>query len=381
MSSPTDALIQDLETVHNSVQTILRSLNLPPIAQLQSARQTMTTPISDEPGDLQQLEDVGPSCDNSPRIGPEDDDDLPKVPIHSVYHLTKLSALRSPEANEARTEPDTSRNSIDDFISNGALPLHEAERLFQLYMNRLDHYFYQVGGVYPTLDAMRRASRILSAAILTVAALHDLQSSSFYGTCIREFRRLMSASIFDRRIDRDHIRAMCVASYWLSDISWMVSGYAVRRAVELSLANQYQKLITESSQEAADCVRLWYLLYICDQHLSTLYGRQCVLPEDNAILGWEGFMSSPLATDTDARLISQVVLLTIVHNIRELFGPDTGEVIPKVYLNQINNFSRQLDQWVAHWSVTLQGTLCTGCPFSSDLANRDSPGQFVSALN
>ena len=108
MSSPTDALIQDLETVHNSVQTILRSLNLPPIAQLQSARQTITTPISDEPGDLQQLEDVGPSCDNSPRIGPEDDDDLPKVPIHSVYHLTKLSALRSPEANEARTEPDTS---------------------------------------------------------------------------------------------------------------------------------------------------------------------------------------------------------------------------------------------------------------------------------
>ena len=336
---------------------ILKKLNLPPLAQLQSARQPANTPNSDEPGDLQQLDDVGPSCDNSPRISPEDDDDLPKVPIHSVYHLTKLSALRSPEASEVRTEPDTGRNAIEDFISSGVLPLADAERLYHLYMTRLDHFFYQVGGVYPTLEAMRRASRILSAAILTVAALHDLQSStSLYGICSREFRRLMSASIFNRRIDRDYVRAMCVASYWLSDISWIVSGYAVRRAAELSLASQYDRLISENSEEAADCVRIWYLLYICDQHLSTLYGRQCVLPEDNAILGWEGFLQSPLATGTDARLISQVALLNIIHNIRELFGPDTGKTIPKVYLNQINSFSRQLDQWLGHWSAVLQGS-------------------------
>ena len=69
----------------------------------------------------------------------------------------------------------------------------------------------------------------------------------------------------------------------------------------------------------------------------------------------DGSLSSStleLGTRTSA-WSSQVALLNIIHNIRELFGPDTGEPVPQVYLSQITSFSRQLDQWVGRWSTAL----------------------------
>lgn len=82
-------------------------------------------------------------------------------------------------------------------------------------------------------------------------------------------------------------------------------------------------------------------MYICDQHLSTLYDRPSIIREDLAIHGWSAFLESPTATNEDKRLVSQVALLNIVHNIHDLFGPDKGEPVPQVYLTQIASFGRQ----------------------------------------
>jgi hypothetical protein len=161
--------------------------------------------------------------------------------------------------------------------------------------------------------------------------------------------------MFDRRVDRDYLRAMCIASYWLSDMSWMLSGYAIRRAAECNLHNSHSRLLTEQSEEAADCARLWYVLYICDQHLATLYGRPSIVQEDSAISGWESFLESSVSTSEDRRLASQVALLGILKSIRDLFGPDKGEPVPRVYLNQIAHFNRQLDQWIGHWTNNIGG--------------------------
>ncbi|KAH8880523.1 hypothetical protein GQ53DRAFT_537113 [Thozetella sp. PMI_491] len=352
---PTETLVQDLDTLHNALQTVLRTLNLPPLESLQSSRHVLAhSPVSEEPVDMRHLDEVGPSCDNSPKPTPEDDEVLPKVPIHSVYRLTKLSALRSPEAGEQTGIVDTAGNAIDDFISRGALPVEDAARLYKLYMDRLDHFLYGIGGTNATLDEARSKSRILTAAILTVAAMHDPQSNALYDICSKEFRRLMSESIFDRRISRDYLRAMCVASYWLSDISWMVSGYAMRRAAELNLSNQYHRLLSEHRKESADYVRLWYILYICDQHLSTLYGRAPVLREDLTVFAWEAFLQTPITTADDVRLSSQVALVNIVHSIKEMMGPDNGKGLPRAFLPQITAFSRQLDHWIDHWSIAIQ---------------------------
>lgn len=177
--------------------------------------------------------------------------------------------------------------------------------------------------------------------------------------CYKECRRLLASSMFDRRIDANYLRAMCIASYWLSDISWEVSGCAIRRAAEFNLIRHFKKATEEGNEDSADYVRLWYVLHICDQHLSTLYGRQPIIREDLAIQGWKTFMtkSPPQAASEDTRLASQVALVNIIHTIRDLFGPDTGDPVPQVYSMQIAQFARQLDQWVGHWSGVVTGML------------------------
>ncbi|QPC60964.1 hypothetical protein HYE67_003195 [Fusarium culmorum] len=350
-----ESVVQDLEQMHNALRQVMTKLSLPELPPLQSinSRDEGTPPKDDNPSNtsnhltVSQDEFRGPSCDNSPKATPEDEG-LPYVPIHSLYTLTKLSALRSPDNPEAQRG-----NVINDFIARGALSLADAESLFALYRDRLDRYMYGIGCRYMTLEELRRKSPILSAATLTVAALHDPKADSIYGICSGEFRRLMEKSMFERRIDRDYLRAMCIASYWLSDLSWMLSGYAIRRAAECNLHNSYNQAIKEKSQEAADCARLWYILYICDQHLATLYGRPSIVQEDSSIQGWEQFLKSPVANEEDKRLTGQVMLVSILRNIRELFGTDKGEPVPRVYLNHILQFRRQLDQWYTRWMKDL----------------------------
>lgn len=351
--------------MHSALKQIMNKVGLPELPPLQSSggRESEGTPPKDDnpaggsglqPPSQHDHEALGPSCDNSPKATPEDEG-LPYVPIHSLYTLTKLSALRSPE------NPESQRGrAIDDFIARGSLTLADAESLFALYRDRLDRYMYGIGCRYMTLDELRRKSPILSAATLTVAALHDPKADGVYGVCSAEFRRLMEKSMFDRRIDRDYLRAMCVASYWLSDLSWMLSGYAIRRAAECNLHNSYSQAIKGQNQDAADCARLWYILYICDQHLATLYGRPSIVQEDPSIQGWEKFLESPVATEEDKRLTGQVALVSILRNIRDLFGTDKGESIPRVYLNHILQFRRQLDQWYDRWLKELPGELASG---------------------
>lgn len=350
-------MVQDLEHVHGALKQVMNKLGLTELPPLQSSttRDSEGSPPKDDAGitithQVASLSDshltdqhLGPSCDNSPKATPEDEG-LPYVPIHSLYTLTKLSALRSPEDNEAHRS-----RAIDDFIARGSISLSDAESLFTLYRDRLDPYMYGIGCRYPSLTELRRKSPILSAATLTVAALHDPAADGIYGVCSAEFRRLMEKSMFDRRIDRDYLRAMAVASYWLSDLSWMLSGYAIRRAAECNLHNSYSQAIREQSPEAADCARLWYILYVCDQHLATLYGRPSIVQEDSSIQGWEKFLASPVANEEDKRLTGQVALMSILRNIRELFGTDKGEPIPRVYLNHILQLRRELDQWYDRW--------------------------------
>ncbi|KAF2475966.1 uncharacterized protein BDR25DRAFT_253605 [Lindgomyces ingoldianus] len=347
-------VIGDLDHIHSALQDVLGRLSLPPLPPLQTSN---SGALEHSPHDeAMDREFPGPSCDNSPRVSPRDDA-LPHVPIESLYQITRLRALRSDDtADEPQPPPiSTPNHPVNDFISNGLLSIEDAERLVNLYFNRIDHFMYMIGGSkYRNLESLRRGSPILTACICTVAALHDPMSNHLYGVCSREFRRLMAASMFDRRIDRDHLRAMCIGSYWLHDVSWTLSGYAIRRATEVNLNNNFHRVIAENSEEAMDCMRIWYILYICDHHLSILYGRPSIVREDFSISGWEELMKSSVFTESDKRLVSQMALLIIMSNVRELFGPDTGEPVPRAFAPQLTNFSRQIDQWMGYWTTELQ---------------------------
>lgn len=251
----------DLEHIHSALQEVLGRLSLPSVPPLQTSSSDHFVPSPHD--DAVERDEIGPSCDNSPRVSPRDDA-LPHVPIESLYQITRLRALRSDDTGEEQQPPPrrSSNHPVNDFISHGLVSVEDAERLVNLYLNRIDHFMYMIGGSkYRDLESLRRGSPILTAAICTVAALHDPMSNHLYGVCGREFRRLMAASMFDRRIDRDHMRALCIGSYWLHDISWTLSGYAIRRATEVNLSSNFHRVLAENNEEAMDCMRIWYILY------------------------------------------------------------------------------------------------------------------------
>lgn len=161
--------------------------------------------------------------------------------------------------------------------------------------------------------------------------------------------------------------AMCVASYWLHDISWTLSGYAIRRATEINLGGSFHRLLAESKEEAMECLRMWYTLYICDNHLSILYGRAPVIREDASIVGWKQLVDLPVFSASDKRIVSQIALLSIMNNFRELFGSDPTDPIPRAFGSQLASFSRQVDQWMATWTVELSG----GAPRFSRISTAD----------
>lgn len=346
--------MEDISRMHSSLQLTLAKLSLPPLPPLQSGTSTeFEPPRQDE--SLARNEEA-PSCDNSPHLTPREEG-LSHPPIDSLYQITRLSALRSDASPDERTTPSKRHNSqsVNDFISRGLISVTEAERLFSLFINRIDHFLYTVGsGGYRRLCDLRQGSPILTACILTVAALHDPDSNHLYSICIQEFRRLMSASMFDRHMDQDSMRAMCIAAYWLHDLSWMISGYAIRRAMELNLSSNYHRVLQSNNEDAMNNLRIWWVLYMCDRHLSILYGRPSIMRDDVSIAGWEKLITKPIFTESDKRLVSQMVLLIIMGNVRDLFGPDTGEPIPEAFAPKVMAFSLQLDHWMGFWSTELR---------------------------
>ncbi|KAF2457304.1 hypothetical protein BDY21DRAFT_392595 [Lineolata rhizophorae] len=398
-----ETVSHDLDHMHSALQGVLKHFSLPLLPPLESHvldsdDLEVSDDIFDQPAEPPPTA-LLPSCDSSPRILLQDDA-LPNVPIESLYQITRPRSLGGEVSDDDKYLSPASANrdgSISggpgsqgsdlgpiggvpsnsfsaDLVSKSLLSSAEASRLVDLYLGRLDHFMYRIGGAgHSSLSSLRGggggggggsgdagSSPILTAAMCTVAALHDPASNHLYESCSSEFRRLLTASMWERGVDKAHLRAMCIGSYWLSDISWTLSGAAIRRAMEVNLnANLYRldgvDCSIAAAEDAADCLRIWYILWICDQHLATLYGRPAIVREDYSVKGWERLLRSPVATEDDRRMISQVALLNIVAKVRETFGPDKGERVPVTYAGMIADFGRQLDRWFAVWHADLKG--------------------------
>lgn len=346
----------DLEHLHAALQDVLGRLSFPPLPPLLTVpgADFGTSPLED----AAEAYDVGPSCDNSPRITPRDD--ALHVPIESLYQITRLRALRAGDNTETSQlqSGQSSSESRNDLISRGLITLEDAERLTHIYLHKLDHFIYKIAGSkHDSLESFRQRSPILIAVVCTVAALHDPPSGHLYTICSRELQRLISGSMFTRNVDQGHMLAMCIASYWLHDISWTLSGYAIRRATEINLGGSFQRVLAEKNAEAMECLRIWYTLYICDNHLSILYGRAPVIREDASISGWRQLVDLSVFSAFDKRLVSQIALLSIMNSFRELFGSDPAEPIPRAFGSQLAGFGRQVDLWMATWATDLSGEL------------------------
>ncbi|KAL8823050.1 MAG: hypothetical protein Q9191_006229 [Dirinaria sp. TL-2023a] len=352
----------DVSQIHAVLTEVCKRIDLAPPPPLQTGKDNATslqTKESSPPSDVDQQGNYEPSPPQSPP-----DSALAQAPIESFRRIAQLASPPSGALSHDQAF-ERGRNSADnDLISKGIINVATAERLLHRYLQKLDPYIYGLGSIYSDLQTLRQASPALTACICTVAALHDERDNSeLYEICNHEFRRIISKALFEKR-DTQFLLALTIGSYWLSDIARILSGDAIRRAADLRLHRYYhqlvdsdlQKMTADASRKLVCGVRLWYLLYICDQHLAILYNQRSTMREQDTITGWEAYLESrqDADADSDMRISSQVALLLIMSRIRETFGSDTCEPILKASVAQLNDFSRQIDEWLSRWGTALK---------------------------
>ncbi|KAE8381029.1 hypothetical protein BDV26DRAFT_256354 [Aspergillus bertholletiae] len=272
------------------------------------------------------------------------DRELVPAPMRSLYEVTKLRNLRSNLIEQPKLTL-----LEEDFISRGVLSIHEAEELFAYFSRTMNQLLW--GGiilVHRDLTSVRRASTLLSVAVLTVAALHIPNRTDTLNRCYNEYVSLVSSMSLTRAHTLDDVRGLCVGAFWLSELSWKLSGHAVRIATELGLHQSYQKMIRGHSDQY-ERAQLWYLLYVCDHHFSIAYGRPPVIHEDAAIKNYETFLQSPMVVPGDIRLLAQVALFMILTEAYRMFGSDTEQALTEEDFGQLRVYNVAVDQWRLLW--------------------------------
>lgn len=365
-----------MREIHTTLGTICEHLGLDRPKPLSSNHNSgsSTTPAPDISGqvagtasnsDNNEQDQTLPGCEVSPPGTPS----AVQAPIDTYLGITKLGRhSRSPGSTETPSQhsarPRPRRHVISqDLVSKGIISMTDADGLVDRYFTRIDSYLYGIGSRLHNLQRLRTAHPILFAAICTVSALHDPRDQSLYEACNREFRRLVSQSLFEKH-DLEYIRALCISSFWLADASRILLSDAVRRSADVHLHRSFGRLwsIPGSSSattgsntavaEMRDRVRLWYLLFICDQHLSILHNRDPLLRSDTEIaISWEAYLRRDDVTDSDVRIVSQVALLLIMSQVRDILGSDSETRVPQTLANQIVHYSRQLDRWFTRFSA------------------------------
>ncbi|KAF3759930.1 hypothetical protein M406DRAFT_270053 [Cryphonectria parasitica EP155] len=258
-----------------------------------------------------------------------------------------------------------------DLVSKGIITPERAEMLVKHYLLYLDRFLYGIAGHYRDAHQVRMASPTLFAAMCAVAAFQDVDNKDLFDQCYKEYRSLVSTSLFEKR-DLEYIRALCIGSFWLLDTSRILLSDAVRRAADSRLHHYFHrwmdysstttttsKVPTASFEDARDRVRLWYLLFVSDRHLSILHNRDALTrQEKDAIENRDSFLASENAgsslSNLDIRLISQVSLLVIMGQIRDVLGCERPRPLPKTFVIQFSHFTNDLDQWYGKYSPSFE---------------------------
>ena len=284
-----------------------------------------------------------------------------QAPIDTFLDIAKAG---KPETASTSHSGRQRRHSLkQDLVGQGIISLEAAEVLVERYYSRLDHILYGIASHHRNLDSLRQTSPALLAAIWTVSALHDPKDEKLYETCNREFRRMVSNSLFEKR-DIGYIRALCIGSFWLAAASRILLSDAIRRAADSRLHRHFYRVINKTGNqlpsydsalppaESQNLLRLWYTLFVLDQRLSVSHNRDGLFRHENDVLErWDEYLDTDEANCVEVRIMSQASLLLLMNSIRDAFGSEHPEQVHKSLAVQLNHFSRQLNDWFAKFST------------------------------
>jgi hypothetical protein len=240
-----------------------------------------------------------------------------------------------------------------DLPSTGLVSLSLANELFDLFNQKMNQYLW--GGialVHSNFISVQRSSSLLSAAILTVACLHVPDKEALFDKCYDKFVSLVANAMVSPNNSLDDIRALVIGAFWLSNLSWKLSGLAVRIATELNLHQSYQQ-VSRGDTEKFPHLRLWYLIYVCDHHFSIAYGRPPMIHENDDIRNHESFLTLGLHNSADQRIISQVALFMCLTDAYHAFGIETNSPLKELDLRKLREFNLRIESWRVQWQSQL----------------------------
>lgn len=364
-------LARDVSSIFSTLQSICDKLNVEPPQPLLSLQDSngqgeQSVDGIDEPGeDDPEVYELSPPASPSTAQAPID----PYLSGGQPQKDTSVdrTGAGSPQRNRRRA------SEKEDLVSKGIITQERADMLVGRYLLHLDRFLYGIASQYRDANEVRRASPTLLAAMCAVSAFQDVEHREVFELCYKEYRSLVSASLFEKK-GLEYIRALCIGSFWLLDASRILLSDAIRRAADARLHRYFHRLTEESpatnstsqtysadsvrdpKDDARDKIRLWYLLFISDRHLSILHNRDSLIrQEKDAIEHRDSFLAADRsgggpASNLDIRLISQVSLLVIMGQIRDVLGSERARPTPKTSVVQFAHFAHELDQWFERWS-------------------------------
>ncbi|KAF2641726.1 hypothetical protein P280DRAFT_397814 [Massarina eburnea CBS 473.64] len=352
----------EIDQLRSAVQLLLRHNQLPDLASLPDKAPAAAQPVVISPVTVTEngisTTMIVPPMDMTRENSVEPDLDVESLvpaPMRSLYDLTRIRNLRS----STRLKSNANFKE-DDFISQGVVPQAEAEDLLHRYMENMYQLLWD-GLLVPhkTLDSLRRHSTLLTATILTVAALHTPGRGEMLQKCYNVFVSLAYSTCLSRLQNLDDVRALCLAAFYIPNLSWKLSGLAVRNAVEMNIHQSYHKLL-RGHAEQRDNVRLWYALYVCEHQFSIAYGRPPLLHDDLAIKNVEHFINSTVVTPGDMRLLAQVALFKILTEAYMTFGSDPEQPLGERDFHQLRMFNFSIEQWRLLWQPRCEDSAVIG---------------------
>lgn len=191
--------------------------------ELQAQSEELADSISPPVVEMANAEPLDPTSESQTR----DDRDLPQTwevvmdPRGGPGSIPASCVSESVRAGLPSSLP-TSRHP--DLISTGLITLRQASALFDTYHLRLDHFLYRILGDHISLNSVRLASPLLTAAVCTVGSLHSPSLGYLFETCYAEYKGLVTTQMFSRTANEDDIRGLCIGAFWLHELSWALIG-------------------------------------------------------------------------------------------------------------------------------------------------------------
>ncbi|GKZ60974.1 hypothetical protein AnigIFM49718_007338 [Aspergillus niger] len=251
-----------------------------------------------------------------------------------------------------------------DLISEGVVALEEAEDLFSMFTTCVNPLLWD--GLlmqHPTLHSARRSSAMLTAAILSVAALLSPDRAEVYQKCHEIF---VSLSLMRRLVDThsnslDDIRALCIGAFYLKHLGERLSSEAVGISRDLRLDEAFDQYMQGEVTEM-EHVRLWCLAYICEQCFTT--GRGCPLKgaEHKPVWDMTRFPLQKHASHEDRRLIALVLYFDTLANAHTAFYMNCRQPLKEDDMTTILAFDDAIKRCLQEFPT---GTLYSSHPHSS----------------